>query len=129
MFLSWSMNEIIKKIEKVYEAINSERTGTRLFALFHRTDIDNKWDLVISARWFSNDKRKDLIYVIEKLKERLTENDIEILDRIELIRPSGKFVTDIIKSAGPISEPKEFRDLSIGDIRFDDVWIFMTSSN
>src|SRR3989339_2004319 len=98
------MKEIIKKLTNIKNTILSEKSSGKLrfFGLIARVDIDNKWDLLISADWIEkNSSEETLIYIIQKLKESF-DGKLEFLSSIVLLTPKEAFVRQLAR--GIISE-------------------------
>lgn len=98
------MNEIIEKLKLVKEKILLEKGGiVYFFGLLERTDLEDKWDLVISTDWIEkSNSEKDLIYTIEKLKEEFGDS-LDFISRIVLFVSSEEFINDLgwaLKSIG-----------------------------
>ena len=51
------MNDLAEKVSLVEKDIAKERGSLNLFALFEREDLNDRWDLVISASWARMDRR------------------------------------------------------------------------
>jgi hypothetical protein len=93
------MNEIIKKLKEVRDRIIDEKDKSllRFFGLIARTDLENKYDLLISADWLEkSNSEKDLIYVIDSLKKEFTD-DFDFLSQIVLLIPSEEFIQTLLR--------------------------------
>lgn len=111
------MKEIIEKLTDVKNTILSERGNQKLrfLGLLARVDIDNKWDLLISADWIEkNSSEETLIYVIQKLKEVFNEK-LEFISSIVLLTPRESFVRKLARAIieENKSYPAEIVDLKI----------------
>jgi hypothetical protein len=94
------MKEITEKLNNISKEIISERKEgrLRLFALIARTDLDNKWDILISADWIKkNNSEEELVYIIKKLKKEFSEN-LDFLSRLVLLTPKELFTREIAKA-------------------------------
>jgi len=85
------IEETIKKLKRVEKRVSREKGPLNFFGVLERLDVDNTWDILVSASWFS-DKKKDLIYIISNVKKDLTNEDLRIFARVVLIKPEEKFI-------------------------------------
>ena len=86
------IEDIIKKLIKTENRISEEKGSFNFFGLFKRTDLEDTWDLIISAFWFSTNKQADLIYIIKEIRKDLNIEDLSFLTRVVLIKPEDKFI-------------------------------------
>lgn len=94
------MKEIVEKLSRVIEKITLEKTSgiLRFFGLIERNDLENKWDILLSADWLEkNNSEKDLIYVIERLKEEFS-NNLDFLSSVVLLIPSNPLIKYLAKA-------------------------------
>lgn len=89
------MKSLIDKFATVEKNISDEKTGFVLFALFLREEAQDKWDLVLSAKWFEDDKKKTLDYIVKKIKNKLKLQNMTRISRIILLHPFDQFVKTI----------------------------------
>ncbi|MBL7118151.1 MAG: hypothetical protein ISS94_05145 [Candidatus Syntrophoarchaeum sp.] len=108
------MKSLVDKFRTIEKTISEEKGSFVLFALFVREEAQDKWDLVLSANWFADEKRKILDYLVEKIKDELAQ-DITEISRIILLRPSDQFV----KTVNSIINI-EHGDAEVVDSRFDE---------
>src|SRR5688500_975096 len=111
------MKEIIEKLNLVKDNIISEKGTLRFFGLIARTDLENKWDLLISSDWIEkNSSDEELVYVITKLKEAFSEK-LDFLSRIVLLRPEEHFIQELARVIVKEHDGKtgEIRNLKVSD--------------
>lgn len=115
------MNEIIEKLNKVKDKMLFEKRGTLyFFGLLQRTDLENKWDIVVSSSWLEkSNTQEDLVYVINKLKDEFN-NDLDFISRIVLFTASESFINDLgwaleKTDNRKLSETKEILNLKISE--------------
>lgn len=113
------MDEKIKnRLQNISRVIAEEKgiETLRFFGLLERTDLDQKWDLLISADWIErSSNEKDFLYVIDKLKKEFG-NDLEFLSRIVLMTPQKAFIKNLAMSLENIELqelPKEIFDFKV----------------
>lgn len=83
------MKDLVGKLAKVEQEIADERGGFSLFALFLREDVENKWDVVVSAPWFGDDQKSLLDYLVQKIQAELGPEEMTMLSRIVLVEPNN----------------------------------------
>jgi hypothetical protein len=112
------MKENIEKLESIYKEIISEKTSGKVyfFGLLSRIDIEEKWDILISADWLKeNNSQEDLVYIIKKLKDRFFDK-LEFLSEIVLLVSKEPFIQDLARSLGKTEiKNKEIEGLKILD--------------
>jgi len=79
------MREQAVKLQKIENSISKEKGNFELFALFLREDASNKWDLLISADWARENKRKALTYMSTKIRQALTDKELLMLSRVIIL--------------------------------------------
>lgn len=79
------MNELVKKLAPLEKEISEERGDFSLFALFLREDAPDRWDVVVSAPWFGDDKKSTLQYIARKLRSRLRPQELLRISRIAIV--------------------------------------------
>jgi len=80
------MKDIVTKLVNIENEMSSARGSFNLFALFLREDAEDKWDLLVSSKWISDDKSGSLKYIASNVQKVLTEK--------ELLKISGIVVID-----------------------------------
>jgi len=88
------MKEIILKLDKIKDQIIADNTDSvlRVFALVARTDVENKWDVLISGDWVEKiNPENELINVIEKIKKEFN-NNLDFLAQIVVFPPTELFI-------------------------------------
>lgn len=81
--------EFTAKFAWLESEIARERGDFTLFALFMREDVPDRWDLIVSAPWFGEDRQAAVNYLVGQIKSRLGEEDLTCLsDRA--YRPGGR---------------------------------------
>lgn len=93
------MKEIITKLTVIKNDILKEKEGQlRFLGLIARADVEDKWDLLVSADWIKkSNSEEDLIYIIKKLKGVFAEN-LNFLSRIVLLTPQETFIKQLARA-------------------------------
>src|SRR3972149_6864708 len=79
------MNEIVEKFASLEAEIAQKRGDFSLFALFLREDAPDRWDLLVSAPWASQDKQKAVDFLVSEIKSHLGPQDLVSLSRIVVV--------------------------------------------
>jgi len=119
------MNDIVKKLQLVSTRVSQRKGNVSFFGLFKRPDMNNKWDIIISAPWVRDKKENDLVDVISILKTTLGSDELEFISNIVLLKEKQdpeirKLVAEGVSSKEEL--PKEFKsypinaDVTIGTI-------------
>ena len=87
--------DFIDKLIKLEEHIAAEKGGFVLFAVVQREDASNRWDLLLSAPWFGSEEKATLDFIVSKIKETLTPQEMVMLSRIILFPPTDPRVDEI----------------------------------
>ncbi|HEX3067467.1 MAG TPA: hypothetical protein VHX14_02750 [Thermoanaerobaculia bacterium] len=103
------MNGLIEKVSLVERDIAKEKGPLNLFALFEREDLNDRWDLVISASWARMD-RATLGYVADAIKRHLAPRDMTRLARI-VVLPADE---------DPVLSLNERYDVEHGEVELND---------
>lgn len=110
---------IKEKVNKVKDVILSEKEGVILIAVIKRTDLDKKWDILLSASWVKkpNDE-DDLLYLIKILRAGLSD-DFDYVSKILVLPPQEQFIQDIVKSIKDAKLPDGWE----GELKINDNFI------
>jgi hypothetical protein len=82
------MEEVIPRFVEVVREITGERGPLKLFALFERQEEPGQWDVVVSGAPVQADVGGFIHYLVDKLKSRLSEEEVGRLATIVLADPS-----------------------------------------
>ncbi len=92
------MTFILDKFKSIVDKIISDKDTLDFFAVIKRFDIEDKWDVVLSAEWIKqSNNQEDLVYIIELLKNEY-DDKIDFVSRLLTFSPDEKFITDIAES-------------------------------
>ena len=116
------MNNMVEKIGRILESVEDEKRPLKFAALIERDDNLGRFDLTIAADWIKNDK-EFLDYLIPKLTNILSDEDITQLSRVVVLNPKGAFIKDFSQYMH-YGLHSEIRDMSIGGINLRYAHIF-----
>src|SRR5205085_12588808 len=93
------MRAFIDKVRSIAKEVAAERGDFVLFALVEREGSGGRWDLVVSASWFGEDKHPALDYLVGKVRAVLSTDELLSLSRIVLLDPKEEFVRSPLANA------------------------------
>ena len=89
------VSDLKEKFGELESQIAADKGGFTLFALFMREDAPDRWDLIVSAPWTGDDKRRAVNYFVAEIKSRLGEPGLTSLSRIVVVDPQDAAVQAI----------------------------------
>jgi len=107
------MNLLAEKLGRIERQIDSEKGPFNLFALLEREDLSDRWDLVVSASWASEDE-VTLRYLAQVISKELTPEEVTHLARIVVLKPEEDPVRaitqvyDVEHGRAELLEPNRF---------------------
>lgn len=101
--------ELPLKFAKFESDVAASRGDFALFALFLREDVPDRWDLIVSAPWVSNQKA-ELSYLVDRIKSDLGPNELTQLSRIVFVDPTDPAVQSLNKAIQVEHGSVEVRD-------------------
>jgi hypothetical protein len=87
--------ELPARFAKLESDISAVRRDFALFALFLREDVPDRWDLMVSAPWASEDKKAALAYFVKKIKAEIGPDGLTELSRIIFIDPRNESIQNL----------------------------------
>ena len=118
------IEELVKKITSAEKKISEEKGDFAFFGLSERGDLENQWDVIVSAVWFSGDTQKDLVYIIEKIKQSIADDDLRLLARVVLLNPSTDFIVKKLNELiNTEHEPIEKENIQVNGTMFKRLWV------
>lgn len=111
------MKEIVEKLRNIKDQIVLEKAEgqLRFLGLIARTDLDGKWDLLLSADWIKKSNgEEDLIFLIQKLKKEFQGN-LDFLSKLVLLTPSESFILQLARAI--VREDKGKTGEEISDLK------------
>jgi len=122
------MISLVDKFITVEKTISDEKSSFTLFALFLREEAEDKWDLVLSANWFEDDKKKTLDYIVKQIKNELEPQDMVEISRIILLEPSHPLVQTVNSVIRTEHGKAEFVDCRFSNIFVKHAFIITSRS-
>jgi hypothetical protein len=79
------MKEFLNKFIAMEKELAEEKGKFALFGLFLREDVEDRWDLVISAQWLKSNNKQDYEIIAKSLKKFLSKEEVIYLSRIVIL--------------------------------------------
>ncbi|MDD5251465.1 MAG: hypothetical protein PHT12_02420 [Patescibacteria group bacterium] len=89
------MTPFVTKLIEAEKSLARAKGRFVLFGLFKRSDLDDKWDLLVSADWLNERNYQDNFVSIQKTLHRYLGSNINIIARILMIPDNVPFVKSI----------------------------------
>lgn len=122
------MISLVDKFITVEKTISDEKSSFTLFALFLREEAEDKWDLILSANWFEDDKKETLDYIVKQIKNELKPQDMTKISRIILLEPSHPLVKTVNNVVRTEHGKTEFVDCQFSNIFVKHAFIITSKS-
>jgi hypothetical protein len=114
---------VIEKLIKTEKRISKNKGDFNFFGILKNSKLEDSWDIIISADWFSETKQKDLIYIIEEIKKDLKNEDLRLFTKLFLMKPEE----DLIKKLNILIETQhemvEMIDAQMNEIKLGHIYI------
>ena len=110
------MKQLIDKFLNIEKEISQEQGALSLFTLLLREESQNKWDIVLSAPWFSKDKVLVLKYIVKKLRKNLEQKTLTGLSRVILLDHNDPFVLNVNSIIKTEHSTTEFKNCQFNNI-------------
>lgn len=91
------MNRLTENIGRVERDIAQEKGSLNLFAILEREDLSDRWDLVVSASWATQDEAT-LHYLADAIKRHLSPTEMTLLARVVILNAGEDPVKAITES-------------------------------
>lgn len=88
---------MLKKLQKVEQALSAKHGDFALFGLFLRADAPARWDLVLASDWTA-DRFAAIKIVADALIETLTKEEAVLISRIVPLRPDDQFLRSVCRT-------------------------------
>ena len=68
---------MVEKLQKILEKFKLDQKSVWLFAALKMDEITDRWSLIISAPWLSEENfQKEYEYILKTLKDNLTNEEL-----------------------------------------------------
>lgn len=104
------MIPILEKLMTIEKNTSEVKGEYDLFALFLREDSSNKWDILVSAKWISDNKEQALKYLAEKIQNLFTADELLQISRIVIIEENNPALLALQKSVNIEHGSAEIKD-------------------
>jgi hypothetical protein len=114
------MKVLLNKLKKMATRLAKEKPKLHLFALVHRVEAPDRWDLLVSSDKLAPWSMNALNYIVPRLKKALTIEEIIKISQVVVLPPTNAVVTSLANYAH--TETGDISGLYPTD-RFDRVYV------
>ena len=87
---------MVDKFQKILESIRSEKGEVTFLGIFKMDEFTDKWSLLLSAEWITNEKRDDFFkYFTALIRKTLNEDEAKSIARVGLF-PTDEHLIDLL---------------------------------
>lgn len=88
----------INNLEKVIQRLKNDGKSMWLFTVFKMDEVLDKWSIIISAPWLTEENRIEMFnYIVGVLREYLSEKDLSSIARLGLLQKSDHLVSELLE--------------------------------
>jgi hypothetical protein len=91
------IDTVVTKLTGLAKKIAIDKGPLDLLGLFQREDSQGDWDLVIAAPWLASAERSSFEYVVRRLREVLTEQEMSALSRVVILEHGGETLLSLLE--------------------------------
>lgn len=117
------MTDFRKKLVDLEKNLALEKGPFDLFAIFSSDDIEDKWDLIVSAIWISEGKKEALDTLSRHLRDVLAPSELLSISKIVPLDVYDPRVKDIHKLVQLEHGQKRIRHYKLYGFRVDTVYV------
>jgi hypothetical protein len=117
------MKEILEKLVGLEKRLTKEKGPFDLFALFSSDDVEDKWDLVVSATWIGEEKKEALDLLSSQLLVMLKQSEFLTISKIVPLDVYDPRVKEIQKMVQVEHGLKEIREYRFYGFRVDTIYV------
>jgi hypothetical protein len=88
------------KLAALEQVLSDENGGFNLFAIIMRPEPGNRYELVLCAPWLDEASKTDVDMMISRVRDVLTEEELEELSAVVILPLSNPVVTAITSNVG-----------------------------
>lgn len=108
--------DLLTNLQNLEIKLSEEAGPFDLFGLFLRQESSGKWDLVVAAKWFGDEKRKALEVISARLKRSVGNEGIHLISRIVPLAPHDRFLSDLTSAITIEHGIHELGSCEFGDV-------------
>ncbi len=106
----------LEKLKKLGNLIKKEKGEVYLLAAFEHEEIQDRWDIIVSAEKLEADRLNSVRFVVDKLKTLLNKEEIVKVSKVVLFDKNDKIIQDIRKFLSENKNTDKIKDMTIGDL-------------
>ncbi len=123
------MDTIIHKFHSIEKIISQKKGDIRLFALFELEDLQNRWDVIVSAENLLAEDIESLRFVVSVIQNILDKEELIKIAKVVLFDPDDDFVVKIQNFLRHNDNPKKFHELEINNLAIKRGFIIKSSAD
>jgi hypothetical protein len=120
---------MVEKFEKILNSIKKDRGSLTLFAIVKMDELTDRWTIILSASWVTDDSKTELFnYIRDLLIKNLTEEELKSMARIGLFSVNEYLVQVFLKSIQSHAGTMRLQDSKINGYSIHDAYIFESNN-
>jgi hypothetical protein len=89
---------MVEKFKKILGQIVHEKGKVKLFAIMKMDDITDKWSVILSADWSTEETNKeDFKYVLHLLMKEFSQEELATIARVVILSEKEHLVESLLK--------------------------------
>jgi hypothetical protein len=122
--------DVADKLRALEMRLAADKGEFDFFALFLREDVENKWDLLVSAPWLEADRTGGMQFLLNQVRSQLEPDELLLLSRVILVEdwdPTYGAVTQAIRQAMTIRHaPVHVVNSTFNGLLVKDAYVIMS---
>jgi hypothetical protein len=110
---------MLEKLKRLERQLSDEYGSFNLFGLFLREGSNEKWDLVVAAKWLKSHDGDAIDLLSGRLKSVLGRLEIMMISRIVSLSETDRFLTAIAADIHVIHGLREISQGNFADVEID----------
>ena len=107
---------MVEKLSEVEQDLAEDRGAFSLFGVFLRKGSPDRWDIVVAAPWFGEDKASAIDVISRKLRTALGPGELLLVSRIVPLAPHDRFLSAVRDQVNVEHGLREIGDVEFGDV-------------
>lgn len=89
------MTAMLDKLKRIAAIVDAEKPKLHFFALVHRVDTPDRWDLLVSSDKLEPWSMEALKYIVGRLKKELTAEEMIRISQVVALPPDNKVIASL----------------------------------
>lgn len=113
------MINLVNKLKAIELKLSQEKGSFKLFGLFLRSDVENKWDILVSANWIGDERKKFLDTIVTLINSEVEASELTDISRLIILNPDEPIVRTINTLINVEHGDVVFNNNIVGNIRIE----------